>query len=78
MNKFCLSCGMPLFSETGKEIEGNYCQYCTDEKGNLKSKVEVQKGIAGWLQSWSPEGNNIDFMKRAESYLKAMPAWSEK
>jgi hypothetical protein len=78
MNKFCLSCGMPLFGQDGQEIKGDYCQYCTDEKGNLKSKEEVRKGIAGWLQSWSNEGDSVNYMKRAENYMNAMPAWAEK
>jgi hypothetical protein len=78
MNKFCLSCGMPLFGADGKEMPGNYCQYCTDEKGNLKSKEEITKGIAGWLQSWAPDTTGVDFTKRAEFYIKSMPAWAEK
>jgi hypothetical protein len=69
---------MPLFGPDGKEALGNYCQYCVDEQGNLKLKEEITKGIAGWLQSWSPESKDVDFMKRAESYMKAMPAWAEK
>ena len=42
MNKFCNSCSMPL----PKENHSSYCQYCADEKGNLKPKAEIQAGIA--------------------------------
>ena len=78
MNNFCFSCGMPLQGEEGKEYRGNYCKYCSDENGNLYPKEMVQKGISEWLKQWSPEDVSADYMKRAEYYLKAMPAWAEK
>ena len=77
MNKSCHSCGIPLAGEDGKDYRTNYCLYCTDENGNLYPKEIVQKGLAKWLQKWAPETGSVDFMKRAESYMKAMPAWAE-
>lgn len=68
---------MPLSGEGGKEASGNYCQYCSDERGSLKQREVVQKGIADWLKQWAPEGSNADFMKRADHYMKAMPAWAK-
>jgi len=73
MKNFCHSCGMPL-EETTKS---SYCQYCSNEKGELKSREEVTQGIAGWLMQITPEQKNVDYLKRAKSYINAMPAWAE-
>ena len=73
MNRFCQSCGMPL-PDKGSAA---YCQYCTDDKGKLKPREAVAEGIAAWLEQFSPNDGKVDFKKRAESYLKAMPAWAE-
>jgi hypothetical protein len=73
MNRFCQSCGMPL-PEAGNAV---YCQYCTDDKGNLKPREAVREGIAAWLEQFSPNPGKVDFRKRADSYLNAMPAWAE-
>lgn len=73
MERACYSCGMPL----GKETEGNYCRYCLDENGKLRSREAAVQGIAEWLQSWAPAGTQADFKKRAEHYLQSMPAWAE-
>lgn len=74
---YCHSCGMPLTGEVAEKARGNYCQYCSDEQGNLYPKEAVKKGIAEFLSSWAPEKEGTDFAKRAEMYMKAMPAWAE-
>ncbi len=74
MTSSCYSCGMPL---AGTMARGNFCECCADEKGNLYSREQVQQGIAQWLQGFAPEGEGADYMKRAEYYMKAMPAWSD-
>jgi hypothetical protein len=76
--KFCHSCGIILDGNVAKETAPNLCGYCTDENGNLKPKEVVQAGIAEWLKSFANVNGNVDFMKRADSYMKAMPAWAEK
>ena len=73
MNKFCQSCGMPLTEAKNDR----FCQYCTDENGQLKSREAVREGIAAWLQMFTPNPENVDFQSRADSYLNAMPAWAE-
>lgn len=73
MQKFCQSCGMPIQGESG-----NWCQYCKDENGQLKSREAVREGIAAWLQMFTPDPEQVDFQKRAEAYLNAMPAWAGK
>ncbi|HDQ45827.1 MAG TPA: hypothetical protein ENN17_10085 [bacterium] len=73
MNTFCQSCGAPVPDAPG----AGYCTYCTDEKGNLKSREAVRAGIAAWLEQFSPNDGTVDFRKRADSYMNAMPAWAE-
>ncbi|MBX3008404.1 MAG: hypothetical protein KF816_10295 [Melioribacteraceae bacterium] len=75
--KFCHSCGIILNGDFAKEAAPNYCQYCVDEKGSLKTKEEIQSGVAEWLKSFAPKEGNPDFMKRAENYMNAMPAWTK-
>jgi hypothetical protein len=75
--KFCISCGIILDGNIARETAPNLCGYCVDESGNLKPKEVIQAGVAEWLKSFSPKEGNPDFMKRAESYMNAMPAWAK-
>jgi hypothetical protein len=77
MDKFCYSCGAPLGVPDFKGPAENYCKYCTDEKGNLKPKEEIKKGIAQWFLGWQPNLDEKKALARAESYMKSMPAWAE-
>ena len=77
MNKFCLSCGMPLTGKEGEDYRDNFCKFCSDEKGDLLPRELVQKGIAEWLKMLTPDNSSSDYMKRAEFYINAMPAWTE-
>jgi hypothetical protein len=73
MEKFCQSCGAPLTPSK----DDRFCQYCTDENGQLKSREAVREGVAAWLQMFTPDPDNVDFQSRADSYLNAMPTWAE-
>lgn len=75
--KFCHSCGMPISAEVAAKNTDKYCQYCADEKGKLKSREEVKAGLAHWLQEITPKDTDADYQKRAEFYMKSMPAWAE-
>ncbi len=75
--KFCNSCGMPLMDETKHDKEENFCKYCADENGKLQPRETVQAGIADWLKLFAPATKGVDFMNRADFYLKAMPAWAK-
>ena len=77
MDKFCHSCAAPLGMPDFKGPADDYCKYCTDDKGNLKSREEIQAGITGWLKSWQPGLDDATASSRAESYMKAMPAWAD-
>lgn len=71
----CHSCGMPMMDGMMNMASQSYCKFCTDDQGNLKSKEDVQQGIAMWLQQWGPPGGN--YMQRAMNYMMAMPAWAQ-
>lgn len=74
MKPFCYSCGMML---TDSKPEQKYCQYCTDESGQLKSREVIQQGIAAWLEQFGPKDGSVDYQKRAGFYMKAMPEWAD-
>ncbi len=77
MEKFCHSCAAPLGIPDFKGSADDSCKYCSDEAGNLKSREEVQNGIAQWLKSWQPDLDDTKVMARAADYMKAMPAWAQ-
>jgi uncharacterized glyoxalase superfamily protein PhnB len=71
----CQSCGMPL-----KDAEPGvmYCNYCTNEKGQLKPYAEVLEGtIQGYFMAMQkmprPQAE-----KAAKEHLAKMPAWAVK
>lgn len=76
-DKFCQSCGMPMKDDTKHATSTVFCKYCADEKENLRPRQDIQAGISEWLKMFAPEQEGIDFMKRADNYLKAMPAWAD-
>lgn len=78
MSNNCYSCGMPLQDEKDRRLTTDYCNYCTDDVGNLLPKEQVMQGIAQWLRSWQPGLDDINAISRAAAYMQAMPAWSEK
>ena len=74
---YCHSCGIPLNIPDVKVMAEKYCQHCTDAGGNVKTREEVQRGIAEWLKSWQPGLDDSTAMARAEHYLRAMPEWAK-
>ena len=77
MAEYCHSCSMPLSSPEAKGPSDLYCKYCSDEAGNLRSRGEIKQGIASWLQTWQEGITEEQAQKRAEHFMKAMPAWAE-
>ena len=75
--KFCFSCGMPLDGEEAQKASGNHCQYCTDEKGNLKSKEDIAQGMVQFMTGWQPKVSEKEFLRRAYAYMSAMPSWAD-
>ena len=74
--RFCHACTMPLNDQTENSKAKNFCKHCADANGKLLPREQVQKGVAGWMTEWQ----GVDFetaMKRADHFLKAMPAFAE-
>ena len=47
MEKFCQACGMPLTKKedfAGGDENSNFCLYCTNEDGSVKSCEEIFEG----------------------------------
>ena len=77
MDKFCYSCSAPLGITQFKGPAENYCINCSDKKGTLKSKKDVQIGLAEWFKMWQPDLTSDKAMARALYYMKALPAWAQ-
>lgn len=75
--QFCHSCGIPLSAPDARGPSDQYCAYCTDSEGNLKSWEEAVSGLAQHLDSWQNVGTE-EARKRAIRYLTAMPAWADR
>ena len=74
--QFCLSCAIPLSPDhQGKNPQ--FCTHCTDENGELRSREHILEGIVQFLKMLQPQIDNSTAFKRAEYYLKAMPAWAD-
>ncbi|MGB0722795.1 MAG: hypothetical protein ACPGU7_10420 [Gammaproteobacteria bacterium] len=73
IENFCHSCAAPI-----SEGDGRYCERCRDDAGELRAYEDVHENVARWLLSWQPGIGLGVALKRAEDYLRAMPAWAER
>ena len=62
----CESCGMPT--------EGQYCEYCTDENGNLKPREVVRESMIV-LAMQTQDISREEAEKYVDDYMLSMPAW---
>ncbi len=77
MGKMCYACGGPVAGPGGAAQESVYCQHCTDDEGQLRSREEIHAGIARWIRSWQEGITEEQAHARAALYMRAMPAWAE-
>lgn len=77
MDRMCYSCGAPLEHPDFKGESEIYCKYCVSPKGDLKPRKEILEGVAQWLREWQPNVSVELSLRRADHYLRAMPAWAE-
>ena len=69
----CQSCAMPLKDATPGQM---YCQYCTDEKGQLKSYEQVFEGtVTGFFMAMQKMPRD-KAEKAAKEHLSKQPAWA--
>lgn len=66
----CQSCGMPIES-------GPYCQYCSDEHGELQCFDERFARMQQWMRRESPALSPEAVEAKTLQYMSTMPAWRE-
>ena len=66
----CESCGMPI--ETGR-----YCEYCTDENGELQSFDERFARMVEWEMRRRPGTERDEAEAATRAYMAQMPAWRD-
>ncbi|WP_448630679.1 hypothetical protein [Cellulomonas soli] len=66
----CQSCGMPVES-------GPYCQFCTDEQGNLQAFEERFERMVGWQARETPDAPREQIEAQTLAYMATMPAWHD-
>ena len=66
----CQSCAMPIES-------GIYCQYCTDENGQLHPFEERFARMVQWALREKPGLSQAEAQKQTLSYMAQMPAWRD-
>ena len=63
----CESCGMPI-------DDGQFCQYCVDDQGNLQPFEERFERMVQWaLKDGKLSREEAETQTR--QYMKTMPAW---
>jgi|HubBroStandDraft_1064217.scaffolds.fasta_scaffold971048_2 hypothetical protein len=77
MAQHCQSCAAPLADPAFKGNSDRYCSYCVDRSGKLISREQALQNVVGWFKMWQPACGDAELKKRAELYLKSMPAWAE-
>lgn len=69
----CQSCGMPLADAEPGQM---YCDYCTDEDGQLRSYEQVFEGtVTGYFMGMQKMGR-AEAEAAAREHLAKMPAWA--
>lgn len=66
----CQSCGMPIES-------GAYCQYCTDEHGQLQSFDERFERMVQFTTRQKPGLARAEAERETLAYMARMPAWKD-
>ncbi|UMB75899.1 hypothetical protein FXN80_17710 [Dickeya fangzhongdai] len=54
--KFCQACGIPMSAPDAHSASDQYCAYCCDSNGNLKTWEEAVSGFASFLECWQKVG----------------------
>jgi hypothetical protein len=71
----CQSCSVSLSLEHNRGTSERYCRFCSDERGRLKPRPEVEHLIADWFEYWQGDISQDEAMRRAKLFMQAMPAW---
>ena len=78
-DKKCESCGMPMRSIEdfgGANPESNYCKYCVDENGKLKSfKIKFEETIHFIISRMNVDKTIAEQI--AKDQMSKLPAWKD-
>lgn len=66
----CESCSMPIES-------GKYCQYCSDDQGQLQPFDERFERMIAFQQRRTPEASRAELEKATLAFMAKMPAWKD-
>jgi hypothetical protein len=72
----CQSCSASLDDGVHAGASDRYCRFCSDAEGRLRPRDQVQGILARWLQDWQDGIPEPEAMRRAATFMQAMPAWS--
>ena len=70
MTHTCESCAMPIES-------GAYCQYCTDDDGNLQDFDVRFERMVGWCMREDPAIDRAAAEQQTLAHMATMPAWTD-
>jgi len=76
MMHHCHSCAAPLDDPQFKGNSDRYCRYCLDASGKLVSRQQATQNLIGWFKTWQPPTSDDELTRRAEHYMRSMPAWA--
>ena len=79
MKKFCQACGMPLEKKedfAGGDENSNFCVYCVNPDGSVKSGEEIFKGgVQFFLNALGGEESFAEKITRKN--MSRLPYWQE-
>ena len=70
MSNGCQSCGMPI-------EDGLYCDFCTDDSGNLQAFDERFERMVQWTRSQGGTLSQAEAESKTLDYMATMPAWRD-
>lgn len=80
MEKFCQACGMPLAKPedfAGGNENSDFCLYCADENGQVKSCAEIFEGGVQFFVNQT--GSDRALAERlTRKNMKRLPYWQDK
>ncbi len=79
MTKYCQACGMPLEKKedfAGGDENSQFCLYCVDEKGQVKSGEEIFEGGVQFFMS-QLGGDRQLAEKVTRKNMKMLPYWQK-
>lgn len=78
--KYCNSCGMPLINAEDfakSDINSDFCVYCTDADGNLKSCEEIfEGGVQFFMSQFGDDRKMAEKITRKN--MSMQPYWQDK